>query len=60
MLRKKYKQISKLSIKVILFFVPKKVGKELMIDSQKLNEVTEKNPILLTKMNNTLNQLIKS
>ena len=54
MLKKKYKQISKLSIGAPLFLVPKKDGKQPVIDYQKLNEITEKNSTLLPRINNTL------
>ena len=42
MLRKAYIQISKLSMGAPLFLVPKKDGKQPVVDYQKLNNVTEK------------------
>ena len=60
MLRKKYIQIRKLIMGVSLFLVPKKDIKQLVINYQKLNEVTERNFTPLSKINDTLNQLIRS
>ena len=47
MLRKEYIQISKSSMEAPLFLVPKKDGKQPVVNYQKLNNVTEKDSTLL-------------
>ena len=60
MLRKRYIQISKSSMGAPLFLVPKKDGKQPVVDYQKLNDVTEKDSTPLPRIDNTLDQLIRS
>ena len=60
MLRKGYIQISKSSMGVPLFLVPKKDGKRPVVDYWKLNDVTEKDPTPLPRIDDTLDQLIVS
>ena len=60
MLRKRYIRISKSSMGTRLFLVPKKDGKQPVVDYQKLNDVTEKNSTQLPRIDNTLDQLIGS
>ena len=60
MLRKRYIRISKSSIRAPLFLVPKKDGKQPVVDYWKLNDVTEKNSTPLPRIDNTLNELIRS
>ena len=43
-----------------LFLVPKKNGKRPVVDYQKLNDVTEKDSTPLPRIDNTLDQLIRS
>ena len=43
-----------------LFLVPKKNGKRPVVDYQKLNNVTEKDSTSLPRIDNTLDQLIRS
>ena len=59
MLRKGYIQISKSSMGA-LFLVPKKDGKQPVVNYQKLNDVTEKDFTPLPRIDNTLYQLIRS
>ena len=58
MLRKGYIQISKSSMKAPPFLVPKKDSNQPVVDYQKLNNVTKKNSTPLSKIDNTLDQLI--
>ena len=58
MLRKRYIRISKSSIEAPLFLVSKKGGKQLVVDYQKLNNVTEKDSTLLPRIDDTIDQLI--
>ena len=60
MLRKGYIPISKSSMGAPLFLVPKKDGKRPVVNYQKLNDVTEKDSTLLPRIDDTLNQLIRS
>ena len=60
MLRKGYIQISKSSMGVPLFLVPKKDGKQPVVNYQKLNNVTEKDSTPLPRIEDTLDQLIGS
>ena len=60
MLRKEYIQISKSSIRAPLFLVPKKDGKQPVVDYRKLNDVTEKDSTPLPRIDNRLDQLIGS
>ena len=57
MLRKGYIRISKSSIGAPLFLVPKKDGKQSVVDYRKLNNVTEKDSTPLPRIDNTLDQL---
>ena len=45
---------------MLLFLVSKKDSKRLVIEYQKLNEIIEKSFTLLPKIDNTLDQLIRS
>ena len=54
MLRKRYIRISKSSIGTPLFLVPKKDGKQPVVDYQKLNNVTEKDFTPLPRIDDTL------
>ena len=60
LLRKEYIRISKSSKEASLFLVPKKAGKQPVVGYQKLNNITEKDSTPLPRIDNTLNQLIKS
>ena len=60
MLRKGYIWISKSSMRASLFLVLKKNSKQPVVDSQKLNDVTEKDSTPLPRIDNTLDQLIGS
>ena len=60
MLRKGYIWISKSSMEAPLFLVSKKDGKQPVVDYQKLNDVTEKDSTPLPRIDNTLDQLIRS
>ena len=60
MLRKRYIRISKSSMGAPLFLVPKKDGKQPVVDYRKLNDVTEKNSTPLPRIDDTLDQLIRS
>ena len=60
MLRKGYIRISKSSMGAPLFLVLKKDGKRLVVNYQKLNNVTEKNSTPLPRIDDTLDQLIRS
>ena len=60
MLRKEYIWISKSSMGAPLCLVPKKDGKQPVVDYWKLNNVTEKNSTPLSRIDNTLHQLIGS
>ena len=60
MLRKGYMQISKSSMGAPLFLVPKKDGKQTVVNYQKLNDVTKKDSTPLPRIDNTLDQLIGS
>ena len=60
MLRKGYIQISKSSIGAPLFLVPKKDGKRPVVNYWKLSNVTEKDSTPLSRIDNTLDQLIGS
>ena len=60
MLRKRYIRISKASIGAPLFLVPKKVGKRLVVNYQKLNDVIEKDSTLLLRIDDKLDQLTRS
>ena len=60
MLRKRYIQINKSSIRERLFLVPKKNDKQPVVDYQKLNDVTEKNSTPLPRIDDILDQLIGS
>ena len=60
MLRKRYIWISKSSMGVPLFLVPKKDGKQPVVDYWKLNDVTEKDSTPLPRIDNTLDQFIRS
>ena len=53
MLRKEYIQISKSSMGAPLFLIPNKDGKRLVVDYQKLNNVTEKDSTPLPRIDNT-------
>ena len=59
-LRKGYIQISKSSMGAPLCLVPKKDGKQPVVDYQKLNDVTEKDSTPLPKIDDMLDQLIGS
>ena len=59
MLRKGYIRISKSSMGAPLFLVPKKDGKQPVVNYRKLNNVTEKDFTLLPRIDNTLHQLIE-
>ena len=60
MLRKEYIRISKSSMGASLFLVPKKDGKRPVVNYRKLNNVTEKDSTPLSRIDNTLDQLIGS
>ena len=60
MLRKGYIRISKSSMGASLFLVSKKDGKQPVVDYQKLNNVTEKDSTPLPRIDNILDQLIRS
>ena len=60
MLRKRYIRISKSSMGAPLFLVPKKDGKRPVVNYQKLNDVTEKDSTPLPRIEDTLDQLIRS
>ena len=60
MLRKGYIQISKSSMGAPLFLVHKKDGKQPVVNYQKLNNVTKKDSTPLPRIDNTLDQLIRS
>ena len=60
MLRKRYIRISKSSMGAPLFLVPKKDGKRPVVDYRKLNDITEKDSTPLPRIDNTLDQLIRS
>ena len=60
MLRKGYIWISKSGMGAPLFLVFKKDGKQPVVDYQKLNNVTEKDSTPLSRIDNTLDQLIGS
>ena len=60
MLRKGYIWISKSSMGAPLFLVPKKDGKQPVVNYWKLNNITEKNSTPLPRIDNTLDQLIGS
>ena len=60
MLRKKYIRISKSSMGAPLFLVPKKDGKQPVVNYWKLNDTTEKDFTLLPRIDNTLDELIGS
>ena len=60
MLRKGYIWISKSSMRAPLFLVPKKDGKQLVINYCKLNNVTETDFTPLPRIDDTLDQLIGS
>ena len=57
MLWKGYIRISKSSMGAPLLLVPKKDGKQPVVDYQKLNNVTEKNSTPLPRIDDTLDQL---
>ena len=59
MLRKRYIWISKSSMGAPLFLVPKKDGKQPVVDYRKLNDVTEKDSTPLPRIDDTLDQLIR-
>ena len=54
MLRKEYIRINKSSMGAPLFLVPKKDGKQPVVDYQKLNNITEKDSTPLPRIDNTL------
>ena len=60
MLRKRYIRISKSNMGVPLFLVPKKDGKQPVVNYQNLNNIIEKDSTPLLKIDNTLDQLIES
>ena len=60
MLRKRYIRISKSSMGAPLFLVPKKDGKQPVVNYRKLNDVTEKDSTPLPRIDDTLDQLIRS
>ena len=60
MLRKEYIRISKSSMAAPLFLVPKKDGKQPVVNYQKLNNVIEKDSTLLPRIDDTIDQLIES
>ena len=60
MLKKEYIRISKSSMGAPLFLVPKKDGKRPVVDYQKLNNVTKKDSTPLPRIDNTIDQLIRS
>ena len=60
MLRKRYIRISKSSMGAPLFLVPRKDGKQPVIDYRNLNNKTEKNSTPLPRIDHTLDQLIGS
>ena len=59
-LRNGYIRISKLSMGAPLFLVPKKDGKQPVVDYQKLNDITEQDSTPLPRIDNILNQLVRS
>ena len=60
MLRKEYIRISKSSMEAPLFLVPKKDGKQPVVNYQKLNNITKKDSTPLPRIDDTLDQLIGS
>ena len=60
MLRKGYIRISKSSMGVPLFLVPKKDGKRPVVNYRKLNDIIEKDSTPLPRIDDTLDQLIGS
>ena len=60
MLRKEYIRISKSSMGASLFLVPKKDGKRPVVNYQKLNNVIKKDSTPLSRIDDTLDQLIRS
>ena len=60
MLRKGYIWISKPSMGALLFLVPKKNSNRPVVDYRKLNNVTKKDSIPLPRIDDTLDQLIRS
>ena len=60
MLRKEYIRISKSSKGASLFLVPKKDGKQPVVNYRKLNDVTEKDFTPLPRIDDMLDQLIES
>ena len=60
MLRKEYIRISKSSMGAPLFLVPRKDGKQPVVDYRNLNNETEKDSTPLPRIDDTLDQLIES